>query len=129
MGKCVNHPDRETSFVCSKYNVYMCEECLQCCDPEIYCKFRTSCPIWFMEKRQKTWDEERRAEEEARKFNVIFKPEGKEISVPEGSTLLKAAQESDDRLNASCNGKGSCGKCKLVMESGNVRIDDLRIIS
>jgi hypothetical protein len=52
MGKCRNHPNRETSYVCSKYTSYMCEECFQCSDPEIYCKFRTACPIWFVEKEK-----------------------------------------------------------------------------
>jgi hypothetical protein len=52
MGKCRNHPDRETSYVCSKYTTYMCEECFKCSDPEIYCKFRSSCPIWFVDKRE-----------------------------------------------------------------------------
>ncbi len=33
-----------------KYQIYMCEKCLQCRDPEIYCKFRTSCPIYFISK-------------------------------------------------------------------------------
>jgi len=51
MGKCESHPDRETSFLCSKHNIYMCAECLRCRDPKIYCKFRTSCPIHFMEKK------------------------------------------------------------------------------
>lgn len=50
MGKCVKHTDRETSFLCSKHIAYMCEECLRCRDPKLYCKFRTSCPIWFMQK-------------------------------------------------------------------------------
>lgn len=53
MQKCVNHPDRETSFICLKHEVYMCEECMYCRDPEIYCKFRPSCPIWFMHKEKK----------------------------------------------------------------------------
>jgi (p)ppGpp synthase/HD superfamily hydrolase len=44
-----------------------------------------------MGKRQKFWDEERRIDEDVRKYTVIFKPEGKEISVPDGSTLLDAA--------------------------------------
>ncbi len=51
MGQCAKHPDRETNFLCMKHNVYMCEECLNCRDPEIHCKHRSSCPIWFMEKR------------------------------------------------------------------------------
>jgi len=50
MGKCVNHPDIETSFLCQKYNQYMCEKCMKCKDPKIYCKYRTACPILFIEK-------------------------------------------------------------------------------
>ncbi|OQX26462.1 MAG: hypothetical protein BWK80_10320 [Desulfobacteraceae bacterium IS3] len=54
MEKCINHPDRETSFSCMKHSIYMCEECVRCRDPEIYCKFRSACPIWhvFKEKRR-----------------------------------------------------------------------------
>ncbi len=51
MGSCSCHPEIETSFMCMKHNKYLCEECLKCQDPDIYCKFRTSCPIHFMEKR------------------------------------------------------------------------------
>ncbi|MGM0453822.1 MAG: hypothetical protein ACQERN_11715 [Thermodesulfobacteriota bacterium] len=50
MGYCVNHPDRETSYMCSKHGKYFCQQCLGCPDPELYCKFRSSCPIWFMQK-------------------------------------------------------------------------------
>jgi hypothetical protein len=57
MGKCRNHPDRETSYVCSKFSTYMCEECFKCSDPKIYCKYRSSCPIWFVDKRKAGWDE------------------------------------------------------------------------
>jgi len=52
MGKCTNHPDRETRFECSKYNIHMCEDCIKCRDPKLYCKFRTACPIWFMQKEK-----------------------------------------------------------------------------
>ena len=51
MGKCSCHPEIETSYLCMKYNQYLCKECLRCQDPEIYCKFRSSCPIWFMQKK------------------------------------------------------------------------------
>lgn len=50
MGRCAGHPDRDTNFHCEKYDVYQCEECLTCADPEIYCKFRPSCTIWFVVK-------------------------------------------------------------------------------
>lgn len=53
MGKCTNHPDRETPYICMKHQVYLCEECLHCRDPKIYCKHRSACPIWFMDKRQR----------------------------------------------------------------------------
>lgn len=63
MEKCHNHPDRQTSYLCSKYSTYMCEECFKCRDPEIYCKFRTACPIWFVDKRKSGLDEEEPLEE------------------------------------------------------------------
>ena len=56
MTHCVNHPDSETSYVCTKHNVYMCADCMHCRDPEIYCKFRSACPIHFLTKRKKNLD-------------------------------------------------------------------------
>ncbi len=53
MGRCIHHPDIETSYVCLKHNVYLCESCLKCKDPEIYCKYRTACPIRFLDKEKK----------------------------------------------------------------------------
>ncbi len=52
MGQCINHPERETQYTCLKHQIYLCEECLKCKDPKIYCKYRSSCLIWFMTKRQ-----------------------------------------------------------------------------
>lgn len=57
MGVCINHPDRETAYRCSKHDIYMCEECLQCRDPELYCKYRESCPIWFLTQKMAGLDE------------------------------------------------------------------------
>ncbi|UCF95677.1 MAG: hypothetical protein JSW39_18650 [Desulfobacterales bacterium] len=58
MGHCTNHPGKATSYACLKQNVYMCRECIRCRDPEIYCKFRTACPIWFVTKRKGNLDGE-----------------------------------------------------------------------
>ncbi|CAN2039261.1 hypothetical protein GMMP15_1130016 [Candidatus Magnetomoraceae bacterium gMMP-15] len=58
MGKCINHPDIETKFECMKYTVFLCDECLECRDPELYCKFRSSCPIWFIYKKNKRRDKD-----------------------------------------------------------------------
>ncbi|MFO7665131.1 MAG: hypothetical protein R6V76_00750 [Desulfobacterales bacterium] len=92
MGKCVNHPDRETSYLCMKHNAYLCEECLKCRDPNIYCKFRSSCPIWFLSKRKEGLDAEEKTLKSASgiKHSVTFLPDDKEIMVPEGMTLLDA---------------------------------------
>ncbi|MDA8403059.1 MAG: ASKHA domain-containing protein [Desulfobacteraceae bacterium] len=129
MGKCVNHPDRETAFLCMKHNVYMCEDCLHCRDPKIHCKFRTSCPIWFMEKQAAREASDRAEADKAALFKVMFLPDQKEIMAPEGATLLEAAVAAEVPLNASCNGKGACGKCKLVLESGVVEGPDSPLLS
>lgn len=51
MGRCLNHPDVETSYHCMKHDLYLCEDCLACRDPKIHCRHRPSCLIWFMVKR------------------------------------------------------------------------------
>lgn len=40
-----------------KYNV--CEQCIACSDPEIYCKFRSSCAIFFLEKEARRKKEQK----------------------------------------------------------------------
>lgn len=50
MGNCRNHQNVETGYLCSKYKYYVCEKCLTCADPEIYCKYRSSCIIHYAEK-------------------------------------------------------------------------------
>ena len=64
MGTCTNHPDRETNYMCSKHGIYLCEDCLECRDPDIYCKFRSACPIWY-EYKEKKREARRKAELEA----------------------------------------------------------------
>ena len=49
---CKNHPDRESIYFCSKYKYPLCEFCARCPDPELYCKFRSSCIIRFLEKEK-----------------------------------------------------------------------------
>lgn len=120
MGRCVCHPEVESRFLCMKHNLYLCEECLTCRDPEIYCKYRSSCPIWFMTKRKLDWEADETKDRKAAAGRIVFKPEDKSVIVPAGSTLLAAAAAADVHINASCNGRGACGKCKLVVESGEV---------
>jgi len=44
--RCVNHPQREASWLCSKHSVAYCDECCHCPHPEGHCKFRSQCAIW-----------------------------------------------------------------------------------
>ena len=118
MGTCINHPDRETPYICMKHQIYLCEECLECRDPKIYCKHRSACPIWFMSKRKVGWEAEDR--QATATHTLTFLPDGRTVSVPAGSTLLEAAQAAEIHVNASCSGKGACGKCKLVVVAGEV---------
>ena len=52
MGQCACHPEIDTSYLCMKHGMYLCEDCLTCRDPDIYCKFRSACPIWYEHKRK-----------------------------------------------------------------------------
>ncbi|MBU8849283.1 MAG: DUF4445 domain-containing protein, partial [Desulfobacterales bacterium] len=126
MGKCINHPDRETSYICMKHNIYLCEECLECRDPDIYCKFRPSCPIHFITKKGFEPAEKEPAKKEC---IVTFEPGEKKVVVGSGTNLLEASQKADVYINASCNGKGSCGKCKLAIQSGKVDSEKTLLLS
>ncbi len=129
MGRCVCHPEIETNFVCQKHHKFLCEGCLTCPDPDIYCKFRPSCPIWFMEKHKEAWGKDRSDSKEMPQYQVQFQGEGKSVTVPEGTSLLEAARKADVYLNASCNGEGACGKCKLIRVSGEVQSDPTPLLS
>ena len=43
-------PEEKPDYLCMKHQTHANEEDLRCRDPEIYCKFRTSCPIHFLSK-------------------------------------------------------------------------------
>lgn len=48
--KCANHPDRDAIGYCEKNNRYLCEECLECQSPGMYCKFRPKCLVWELSR-------------------------------------------------------------------------------
>ena len=45
---------------------------------------------------------------------VIFEPEGQQVTVPVGTTLLDAANAAGVRIDAPCGGVGRCGACRVV---------------
>ena len=49
-------------------------------------------------------------------FNVILKPDGKQITIHEGATLLDATGQAGIILNTTCGGRGTCKKCLAYLE-------------
>ncbi|MBU1672736.1 MAG: DUF4445 domain-containing protein [Actinobacteria bacterium] len=55
------------------------------------------------------------------KVQVCFYPESRCIEVDKGENLLRAAMKADVHINASCGGEGYCGKCRVIVEKGEVK--------
>jgi uncharacterized 2Fe-2S/4Fe-4S cluster protein (DUF4445 family) len=51
---------------------------------------------------------------------VRFLPDGKEARVPQGETVLAAAEAAGVYVNSICGGDGLCGKCRLIIQHGEV---------
>jgi len=52
--------------------------------------------------------------------NISFLPHNIETTVPRGENLIRAAMEAGVHINASCGGEGVCGKCRVIIENGEV---------
>ena len=55
-----------------------------------------------------------------KQYTVTFQPEGKCVTVPEGTDLLQAQILAKLRPDAPCGGKGTCGKCKVLLDGKEV---------
>nr|MBC8394049.1 DUF4445 domain-containing protein [Deltaproteobacteria bacterium] len=53
-------------------------------------------------------------------YKVLFLPHNKGITVEDGEKLIRAAVEAGVHVNASCGGEGVCGKCRVIVEKGDV---------
>ncbi len=51
---------------------------------------------------------------------LTFNPYDITIEVPEGENLLRVASDAGIHINASCGGEGVCGKCRILLESGEL---------
>ncbi|MEM3421017.1 MAG: ASKHA domain-containing protein [Candidatus Hadarchaeum sp.] len=49
---------------------------------------------------------------------VVFLPDGKSIEVGAGISILEAAKKVGITLESVCGGKGTCGKCRIIVEAG-----------
>ena len=50
---------------------------------------------------------------------VVFQPSGRQGRVAEGTTLLDAARELGVDVDSICGGRETCGKCKVLIETGS----------
>ncbi|WP_299976682.1 ASKHA domain-containing protein [Desulfobacula sp.] len=53
-------------------------------------------------------------------YSVKFLPHNVSIEVDDNENLIRAAMEAGIHINASCGGGGVCGKCRVLIEEGNV---------
>ena len=66
---CVNHPDRKAAAVCRRYSRGLCVECLEenpvCPDPDLFCRYRERCLIFYgyKEKQRELRREAEQAEQ------------------------------------------------------------------
>ncbi len=50
-------------------------------------------------------------------FSITFKPDGEQILIHSGATLIEAAGQAGIILNTVCGGKGTCKKCLVYIEA------------
>ena len=55
------------------------------------------------------------------KVEVTYLPSGKSVRVPAGTTLFNAAHWAGLPIESTCGGRGTCGKCKVLIEQGAFR--------
>jgi len=56
---------------------------------------------------------------------VIFQPVGKRTAVKQGTTIMEAVKSYGIDLSTICGGKGTCGKCKVRIDSGREFLEEL----
>lgn len=50
-----------------------------------------------------------------KKYRLILEPSGQRILIPGGTCFLNAIRESGSYIPSECGGKGTCGKCKIMV--------------
>ncbi len=53
-------------------------------------------------------------------YSVKFLPHDIQVEVEDNESLIRAAMEAGVHINASCGGGGVCGKCRVMIEEGQV---------
>ncbi len=62
---------------------------------------------------------------------IVVEDYGKKLLCPPGTTLLSLLQEHHMFISAPCSGRGNCGKCRIRLVSGSLKItpEDERLLS
>ena len=55
---------------------------------------------------------------------ITFQPNGKTVEAKEGQSILRAAGNHGIHINATCGGKGNCGKCRVILKEGRVHSEE-----
>jgi uncharacterized 2Fe-2S/4Fe-4S cluster protein (DUF4445 family) len=63
------------------------------------------------------------------RFTVRFLPDDRTVAVGDQQTLLEAAGAAGIPINSVCGGEGLCGRCKVVVRSGDVRAEPTHHLS
>ncbi|MCK4455873.1 MAG: 2Fe-2S iron-sulfur cluster binding domain-containing protein, partial [Thermoplasmata archaeon] len=64
----------------------------------------------------------------ADKVRIRFLPDDKAIEVDKGTDLLDAAIEADIYIDSICGGRGKCGKCKVIVQAGDVSTEKTELL-
>lgn len=67
--------------------------------------------------------------ESAGSCKVKFLPSGICAEMPRGSTILDAARQASIYITSLCGGDGYCGKCRVIVESGDIDAKPTTLLS
>ena len=56
---------------------------------------------------------------------VRFEPEGIEVAVPVGTTLLAAAEQAGAHIGAACGGVCACSTCHVYVKDGFAALSEI----
>ena len=63
------------------------------------------------------------------KNTVRFLPADEKVDAVHGDILLDIAMDAGVHINAACGGEGACGKCRVIIKSGEVTSKESSAIS
>ncbi len=61
-------------------------------------------------------------QQDTREIRVIFQPMNRVLTVPAGTPLFVALRMAGVAIEGICGGKGTCGKCRVILTSGTCTV-------